>query len=259
MDPSFFSELNLTNKDSKVLIPALITFLQNFESKFEKMFSEIKEDFQSKIMERDQKVGYLEKEVSLLNEKVLKMEKLADDAEAYERRDTVIFSGPAIPEVTSNENCTSLLQDILKTKLNFNLSQNDINTAHRLGPKPKTQAPDKRSIILKLCRRDVKREIITACKNQSPNQSSRLYANESLTSSRRKVFNTLKSIKRQHPELVRGVSSYEGRVYAYTKNPATVDGPARDRRHLVNDQDMLVKFCRDFIKKPVENFLDSFH
>ena len=42
------------------------------------------------------------------------MDKLADEADAYQRRDTLILSGPAIPEVSPHENCTSLIQDILK-------------------------------------------------------------------------------------------------------------------------------------------------
>ena len=97
---------------------------------------------------------------------------------------------------------------------------------------------------------------MTASKSQA--RPARLYASESLTPPRRKIFNTLRFMKRQHPELVKGVSSYEGRVYAYTPNDrAVAAGPSRDRRHLVNDHDALVKFCGDFVKKPIETFLDS--
>ena len=198
MEPSVFSDLNLTSKDSKVLVPALITFLQNFERKFEQMFNEIKEDFQSKLNESNSKVKSLEEEVSVLNGKVKEMERLVDDADAYQRRDTLIFSGSAIPEVTSMENCTTLLQDTLRTRLNFNLPTNEINTVHRLGPKPRSQDPDKRSIILKLCRRDLKRDILSASKNQNRGAATRLFANESLTRPRRKIFQTLRNIKRQH-------------------------------------------------------------
>ena len=258
MDPSNFLDLNLTSKDSKVLIPALITFLQNFERKFENMFAEMREDFKSKMNEKDLKVESLESEVKFLKEKVTQIERLADDADAYERRDTIIFSGPAIPEVSNRENCTTLLQDIIRKKLNFNLAATDINTVHRLGPKPNSQAPDKRSIILKLCRRDLKRDIIAASKRQNPQETAKLYANESLTQPRRKVFNTLRFIRRQHPELIKGVSSFEGKVFAYTSSNVSTNGPSRDRRHLVNNHEMLAKFCTDFIKIPVETFLNSF-
>ena len=119
---------------------------------------------------------------------------------------------------------------------------------------PRTQGPDNRPIIVKLCQRDLKSSIITASKNQpTPKQ---LYASESLTPKRRKIFNTLRAMKRQHPELIRGFSTVDGRVFAYTKNP-TGSETARDKRHLVNTYDAMVEFCREHIKKPIEAFLDS--
>ena len=255
MDTRVLSDLNLTSKDCKTLVPALVNFLQNFERKFDGIFSEMKEDFQRKIKERDDRIQTLEGDVKFLKDKVKKMDKLADEADAYERRDTLIFSGPAIPEVSSNENCASILQEVIKRELKVNIAATDINTAHRLGPKPSAQGPDKRGIILKLCSRDLKRNIMMASKNQA--RPVRIYANESLTPPRRKIFNTLRFMKRQHPELVKGVSSFEGRVFAYTPNDSPAANSTRDRRHLVNDHDMLVKFCREFVKKPIETFLDS--
>ena len=258
METSVFSGLNLTSKDSKILVPALVSFLQNFERKIEQMFTEIKEDFQLKLIECNSKVRSLENEISVLNGRMRQMEKLADDADAYQRRDILIFSGSAIPEVTNMENCTTLLQNLLRTKLNFNLSTNEINTVHRLGPKPKSQDPDKRSIILKLCRRDLKRDIIYASKNQDRGSTTKLFANESLTLPRQKIFKTLRNIKRDHPQLIKGVTSFEGRIYVYTASEAAVTGISKDKRHLVNDHDSLVKFCEEYVKKPVETFLQTF-
>ena len=255
MDPSVLSELNLNSKDSKLLVPALVSFLQNFERKFDGIFSEMKEDFQHKIKQRDDKIKTLEDDVKFLKDKVKKMDKLADEADAYERRDTLIFSGPAIPEVSSGENCSSILQEVIKRELKVNIAPSDINTAHRLGPKPQAQGPDKRNIILKLCSRDLKRDIVVASKNQT--KPVRIFANESLPPPRRKIFNTLRFMKREHPELVKGVSSFEGRVYAYTPNQSSAASTSRDRRHLVNDHDALVKFCGEFVNKPIETFLDS--
>ena len=63
-------------------------------------------------------------------------------------------------------------------------------------------------------------------------------------------------MKRQHPELVKGVSTFEGRVFAYTKNESPTAN-SRDRRHLVNDYEMLVKFCEDYVRKPIETFLEN--
>ena len=258
MDHAILSELNLTSKDGKTIIPALISFLKNFEDKFDSIFKEMKEDFQSKIEQRDVKISELSGEVESLKDKVKNMEKTADDADAYERRDTLILNGPSIPTSNQQENCSTIVQDLVKNQLNLNISATDISTAHRFGPKPRSQGPDNRGIIVKLCRRDIKKDILLASKNQS--RPARLFVSESLTAPRRKVFNFLRFLRRQHPELIDGVSTFEGRVYAYTKNPTPAGAPpTRNRRHLVNDHDALVEFCRDFVKKPIESFLGTWN
>ena len=257
MDRSVLTELQPTSKDCKALVPALIGFLENFERNYEKMFVEMKQEFKSAINERDIKIVILEGEVKVLKDKVKKIEGYADDSDAYIRRETVILAGPAIPASNPHENCAELVRNIVKNELKYNLSPNDISTVHRLGPKPTSQAPDKRSIIVKFCRRDTKRDLMIASKNQTKPVS--LYVNESLTPPRRTIFNTLRQIKRLHPELVCGVSSFEGRVFAYTKSPNSSASatPTRDRRHLVNNYDMLVDFCREFVHQPISTFLNT--
>ena len=257
MDRSELTELQPTSKDCKALVPALLSFLEKFERNYERMFHDMKEEFKSAISERDEQIVELKNEVKLLRDKVKKIEGYADDSDAYTRRDTIILAGPAIPVTAPNENCSTLVQTIVKNELKYNLSLNDISTVHRLGPKPISQAPDKRSLIIKFCRRDIKRDLMMASKNQ--NKPVRLYVNESLTPPRRTIFNTLRQVKRLHPELVCGVSSFEGRVYAYTKNPNANASAvlSRDRRHLVNNYDMLVDFCREFVQLPINTFLNS--
>lgn len=55
-----------------------------------------------------------------------------------------------------------------------------ISTAYHLGEKPVSPFVDKRSIIFNLCRRDIKRDILNACKELKP----KLHVNESLTPTR---------------------------------------------------------------------------
>ena len=50
--------------------------------------------------------------------------------------------------------------------------------AHRLGPKKNTQGLDKSSIVVKLCRRDTKLDLMKACKTVKPKN---IYINESWT------------------------------------------------------------------------------
>ena len=78
--------------------------------------------------------------------------------------------------------------------------------------------------------------------------------NESLTPSRILIFNTLRSMKRAHPSLVKGCSTYDGRVYAYTKPVSSSPTNGRDQRHLMSTMDGLDEFCPEYVKLSHEKF-----
>ena len=176
-----------------------------------------------------------------------------DDNDAYERRDTIIIAGQGIPEVSQGEICSNVVRNLIQEKLNIVIQNNDISTAHRLGPKRENQSSDKRNLIVKLCRRDLKRDLISASKRQ---QSPSIFINESLTPTRKTILNALRKMKRDHPNLVKGCSTFNGRVFAFT--PVTQGPSTRDVRHLVNNHETLVKFCCDYVKLPLDLFLQSF-
>ena len=134
---------------------------------------------------------------------------------------------------------------------------NDINIAHRTGKKPLNQSPDKRDLVVKLCRRDLKRPLIAASKNIPAERKSNLYINEHVTPLRKTILYSLRQMRRAHPDLVKGCTTFEGSVYAYTKPPSGSPTTARDQRHLVNNKEALVKFCREYVKKPLTAFLES--
>ena len=221
-------------------------------------FDKMKTDFTALINKKDEEIQVLKTEVSTLKKEVTKLECLIDDSDAYERRDTLIFSGPAVPSGSQGENCSEIVQKIAKDKLNCIISPTDISTAHRLG-KHQSQRTDTRSIIVKFCRRDIKNQLYAAKRNQP--DPIRVYVNESITQPRQNVYHTLRKIKKSCPNLLAGVSTHDGRVYAYTKveNASSAASSQRDRRHLVNNQEMLQKFCEEFLKRPLSNFLDSFN
>ena len=131
----------------------------------------------------------------------------------------------------------------------MSVSESDISTVHRLGRKRDNTA-DRRSIIVKFTRRDLKRRTLLASKQRKNDQ---IYVNESLTPMRKTVFNALRKMKRAHPALVKGCTTVDGRVYAYT---GSTNGSQRDRRHLVNTQEELVEFCREYVKQPLDLFLN---
>ena len=51
--------------------------------------------------------------------------------------------------------------------MSLNIKKDEISTSHRLGKKPQ-QGPDRRPIIAKFCRREVKNEIIRVKRTVRP-------------------------------------------------------------------------------------------
>lgn len=206
----------------------------------------IHEDFLSKLEEKNREILVLKGDVSYLRGRVSQLEERIDDADAYERRDTLIISGEGLPPVVEDENTSTLACSIIKEKLKINLTSSDISTSHRLGRKPNdSQRPDRRKIILKLCRRDLKKDILYASKSLKPN----IYVNESLTPLRNTILYVLRKMKKSHPNVIKGSSTYDGRVFAWITTGETT------RRILVNSHDKLGEVSTEIIGKPLSEFI----
>ena len=199
-----------------------------------------------------------------ISTKICSLEDKLDDTEQYARRDTVILSG-AIPAVSPNEDTRQVTVDLIKTKYrNVDITPNDISVCHRLQTKPSTangtQKPP--NIYVKFVRRDMKRAIIKASKGQARELQTKLFANESLTPKRTAILQTLLKIKRSN-STIKGVSSIEGQVYAFTapRNGATSPPDAstrrRDLRHAIATKQDLQDFCDKYLRRPLEDFVDS--
>ena len=127
------------------------------------------------------------------------MHRIMDDADQYERKDSVILSGTAVPDMTSSEDTHDLVQRLLKNHLDVDIVKQDINTTHRLGPvRGAGSNSNKRNIYIKFVRRDVKKEVI----EKSKQKKTALRAQESLTPLRRKMLGILSSMKKKAPTLV---------------------------------------------------------
>ena len=121
----------------------------------------------------------------------------------------------------------------------------DISAAHRLGPKPKSRGPDRRKIIVKLCRRERKYDLITACKQTKPPN---LFINENWNN----ILISLRCAKKKFPNIVAACSSHDGKVFAWIK-PLNPDAPlARNSKLFINTQDQLQDFCRKSLKVQIE-------
>ena len=207
------------------------------------------------LEEKNKQIDTLRTEVKTLHDKVSRLEDQIDSEDAYERRDTVILAGKQLPEGHNQEDIYKIVETVCQQKLGFKISRPDINTAHRLGRR-NMEGPDKRPIILKLCSRDTKRDLMIKCRTVQKDVAvkNRLYINESLTPKRGKIAQVLRQMQRVQGSAVTGSTSRDGNVYAFTKS-SIVGG--RDLKHLVNTHRQLVKFCEDYVNSPLNRFLDE--
>ena len=239
----------------------IISELNNRFTELSNSFSVLRTHFESILAKKEEEIQLLKTKTHDLEKRVLKLENSLDDEDAYIRRDTLIFSGTSVPEATNGEICKNIVKRIIEEKLKLKLSDADISVAHRLGKKPTSQAPDRRQITAKFCRRDIKRDILFAKKNISNrSESSSLFINESLTPRRRSIFYSLRQMKKAHPTIISGCSTIEGKVCVYTRNPSDNLNSSehhRTKKHVINTQESLHQFCQQYIKEPMEKFLST--
>ena len=75
-----------------------------------------------------------------------KISSLEDKNDAYERKDTVIISGTALPPADTDEHCVTLTCQLIEDHLNFLVSPNNIYVIHQLSEKK--QLKDRTVMIL---------------------------------------------------------------------------------------------------------------
>ena len=231
------SDLPMSSKDGKTLLPFLVSFFQSFQDRNEFVLNETKEEFLKVCKEKDEQIVKLQTQVNVLNKKIEKLEDQVDENEAYERRDTLIFSGSKVPAEVQDEKCDSVVLKLLENELKYKVSPNDISVAHRLGPKKNSQQSSTRSIIAKFCRRDAKTDIVSCARRAKPTG---LFINESLIPQRQTVYYALRQAKRKLPNKVSGCTTIDGSVFVWIKPPAA---GARDVRVKINTIAKLEDLC----------------
>lgn len=189
--------------------------------------------------EKDKEIDQLRNKVNTMETKITQLETMIDDVDQYERRDTVIISGPSLADESATENPSDIIVNTIKQQLHVNMTHADINVAHRLGPKSQGK---KRPIIVKLQNRLKKSELVQACITIRPH----LHVNESLTPKRRAIFNTIRKIRSEHKNLFQQCYTSDGRIIVKLKSSPT-------KYNLTTEQALL-----DFVNKhPI--FKDSLH
>ena len=139
----------------------------------------LEEKLLNKIAEKDIIIDKLNYDIVNLRATVSRLGEKIDNNDSYERRDTLLFSGKKLPKFDKNENCATILNKMLRDEMNYSLPNDSISVCHRLGPVPK-RGEDRRTMIVKFCRRDTKMDVLKAAKTAKPQD-------ESLTPSRRTI------------------------------------------------------------------------
>ena len=245
------SDIVPSTKDGKALIPAMLEVMKNFQERLGVMFGELKTELINAGKEREMKIVTLEEEVRVLKKTVSYLQDKADDQEAYDRREQMIISGPSIPAFQTGEICSSVVTNLLRDKLNINVSVDDISVSHRLGRASNSQGPDRRNIIVKFCRRERKSDVLRACRLVKPQG---FFANESLTPVRRTISHALRKAKKDFAQ-ISGTTTIDGSVYVWVKPPNPNAAGARDTRVTVNTMAKLHSFFENTLGGTLENYV----
>lgn len=202
--------------------------IQNISEEGKTIVSAIIKAFQLFLQQKDTKIDQLSSEVTELKVKVNTLENQLDDINQYERRDTLIIGGPALPQEQPQENSAELVCRTIKDNLHLNISLTDINIAHRIGSKNIQNS--KRPVIVKLHSREKKTEIMKACITVKPN----LHINESLTPKRRALFKTIWNVRKQHRQLFQQCYTQDGKIYVKLKSS--------EQKHVITTDESLANF-----------------
>lgn len=193
----------------------------------------------------------------MLWKKVSRMEEKIYNAKAYERKDTPIFFRKAVHQVTQWDIYPQLACGLLKEHLKLVLNACDISTTHRIGKRPTNQQPDIRNITIKLCRRNLKSDILDACRQvKQPN----LYINESLLNpSRSPIMYVLRSARKRFRDkkyLVVGRGMVRcACVFVKPLNPNS--SGTRNGKVSVNTHLKLQMVCNEIQNTPLSTFFNK--
>ena len=269
MNDTIFDDLRSAKPTvASTLQPLVPTLVELFNSLQSKLSNDIRAMLNNTVesMKRECLAIFQSKDdiIEAQNKEIRSLKERCENTDAYERRDAIIISG-SVPGVVNPEDKSNVVVDLINRKFpSLDMKRSDISISHRLQAKrPNSQGVTfPPNIYVKLVRREMKRNLIDASRKQPKEDRDKIYVNESLTPKRSQIRQSLLNMKKQHGDIVRGVTSFEGDVFVYTPQSAepgaSRDGRRpKDKRHRVNNEEELRDFCREFIKKPLDLFLST--
>jgi hypothetical protein len=174
------SEVNSQDFDESSVSKAVLAVLDKFfkSNEFKEMFKKVSTHIVSEAVEKA--TSPLLRRIEHLEEQLDDAKAHANDNEQYSRKYNLRFIG--IDE-NEEEDCLNEIVKLCNDKLNVEIDKNEVDRAHRVGPKSGSKA---RPIIVKFKSYDAKFEI---CKKRKNLKGTHIYINEDLTKFNAKLFN----------------------------------------------------------------------
>ena len=249
--------LKTTSNDGKNIVLPFLQVFQDFLQLLTSKFDDFKTEMLSITKAKDDEILGLKQQVADKDKRISNLRDLLDVQDQYVRRESLIISGDSVPSSTTNEDCIAILCDLIPKKLGADivLTPNDISVAHRLGPKP-SSGTDRRSIIARFCRRNVKYSILNKSRKAKRKD---FYANESLTTTRQKIVKSIRRAKNEHPNIVSGYQTVDGSISVWVKPPNPEAEGATCSRVKVNTLEELEEFCMRNFQRSASNYMPRKH
>ena len=185
---------------------------------------------------RDARLERCEQDNAGLKKKVNELEGRLDEVETRNRASNLIISGKTLSGL-SNDNLSHSVTQLLRNKIQYELSPNNIVSAYRIGSRPPAQSPDHRNVMLKLHEGSVKRDIQSACRIVKPSE---LYTNDDLTPHRANLLYLLRRAKRRANGKIVACGSADGSVYAFIRSTGE---STRNQKVYIKSMERLVSLC----------------
>ena len=247
-----------SSNDGKNIFAPFLTIFQEFLESLTCKFDEFKTEMLAISSAKDEEISVLRNEISTKDTMITSLKNQLDSQDQYVRRESLVFSGSCLPAWKKDENCNELMCRLIPEKLGTDIVVNpsDISIAHRLGPKPRPGKEDRRSIIVRFCRRNLKYTIIN--KSRSAKRKD-FYVNESLTPTRLKIVRSLKKAKLDHPNIMSGYQTVDGSIFVWVKPPNPDAEGASCSRVKINTIEELEVFCQRNFEQPASHYFPRRH
>lgn len=197
---------------------------KTWEIQYQEFNSNLKSEINQLNAEQLALKAQLKSEIDQLTEERLALKLKCNELERYSRRSNAIISGleptnfadaASSDSTTSSEATIKSVQEFCLSKLNLDIPNQDIVTAHRLpsrnGPTTGKKFPPK--IIVKFSSQKIRDKIIVASRKQPRNQPAdrNIFVNENLTEYDSKLLYESRQLIRQ--KRIHSAWSFNGQVF----------------------------------------------